>query len=253
MQQIKALKQLLIISKTNSIPERTIRYILKKYLTHGTTKFLPRRGRPVKINNKQLNDLVKTVNNKTDFSQRQIARRFKVHQATISRTLRKRTSIVIRKRRKATKMDSEDQEKRSRKNCGKLYRMILNGCDIVLDDEKYFSLSDDNVQCNQRHCTTYPSTISSDVKYKKNKKCAPKLLLWMAMSSKGTSNIYVHKSKQAITSKIYLNECINARLLPFIEQHHRNDNFIFWPDNASAHYGNIVLDRLKEKKCSICF
>ena len=45
-------------------------------------------------------------------------------------------------------MDSEDQEKRSRKNCGKLYRMILNSCDIVLDDEKYFDLSGDNVQCN---------------------------------------------------------------------------------------------------------
>ena len=63
-----------------------IRYILKKYLTHGTTKFLPRKGGPVKINSKQLNDLVKTVNNKTGISQRQIARRFKVHQATISRT-----------------------------------------------------------------------------------------------------------------------------------------------------------------------
>ena len=67
------------------------------------------------------------------------------------------------------------------------------------------------------------------------------------MSSEDTSNIYVHKSKQVITSNIYLNECINARLLSFIKQHHRNDNFVFWLDNASAHYGNIVLDKLKEK------
>ena len=28
--------------------------------------------------------------------------------------------------------------------------MILNGCDIVLDDEKYFSLSGDDAQYNQR-------------------------------------------------------------------------------------------------------
>ncbi|CAF4199491.1 unnamed protein product, partial [Rotaria sordida] len=27
--------------------------------------------------------------------------------------------------------------------------MILNDCDIVLDDEKYFGLSGDNVQCDQ--------------------------------------------------------------------------------------------------------
>ena len=192
--------------KTKSIPERTIRYILKKYLSHGTTKFLPRKGRPFKINNKQLNGLVKTVNNKNGISQRQIARCFKVHQATISRKSRKRTSIVIRKRRKTPKMDSKDQEKRSRKNCGNLYRMILNGCDIMLDDEKYFGLSGDNVQCNQRYYITDPSITSSDVKYKKKKKYAPKLLVWMAMSSKGTSNIYVHTSKQAITSNVYLNE-----------------------------------------------
>ena len=80
--------------------------------------------------------------------------------------------------------------------------MILNGCDSVLDDEKYFGLSSDNVHCNQRYYTTDPSTTSSDVKYKKKKEYAPKLLVWMGMSSKGTSNIYVHKSKQAITSNI---------------------------------------------------
>ena len=66
-------------------------------------------------------------------------------------------------------MNSEDQEKRSKKNCGKLYRMIFNGYDIVLDDEKYFGSSDDNVQCNQRYYTTHPSTTSSNVKYMKKK------------------------------------------------------------------------------------
>ena len=181
--------------KKRDIPERTIRYILKKYLTYGTTKFLPRKGRPVKINDRLLNELVSTINNKTGLSQRQIARRYNVHQSTISRTLRKRTSVVIRKRRKAPKMNSDNQEKTARKNCGKLYRMILNGCDIILDDEKYFGLSGDNVQCNQRFYTTDPSTTPSDIKYKK-KKFAPKLLIWMAMSSKGVSNVYIHKSKQ---------------------------------------------------------
>ena len=52
--------------------------------------------------------------------------------------------------------------------------MILSGCDIVLDDEKYFSLSGDNVQCNQRYFATDPSTTSSDVKYKQKKKIPAK-------------------------------------------------------------------------------
>lgn len=144
-------------------------------------------------------------------------------------------------------MDSKDQEERARKYCGKLYRLILNGYDIILDDEKYFGLSGDNVQCNQRYYTTNPLTTPSDVKFKKKKKFSPKILVWMAMSSKGVSNIYVHKSEQAISSRIYLNECINKILLPFIEKHHNNDDYVFWPDKASAHYAGIVLDRLNEK------
>ncbi|CAF4437862.1 unnamed protein product [Rotaria sp. Silwood2] len=148
-------------------------------------------------------------------------------------------------------MESVDQEKRARKGCGKLYRVILNGYVIILDDEKYFGLSGDNVQCNQRYYTTNPLTTPSDVKYKKKKKFSPKLLVWMVMLSEGVSDIYVHKSEQAITSNICLNECINKRLLPFIEEHHKNNDFVFWPDKASAHYAGVVLDRLKEKKITI--
>ena len=148
-------------------------------------------------------------------------------------------------------MISDNQEKTARKNCGKLYRMILNGCDIILDDEKYFGLSGDNVQCNQRFYTTDPSTTPSDIKYKKKKKFAPKLLIWMAISSKGVSNVYVHKSKQAITTDIYLNECINKRLLLFIEKHYKRNNYIFWTVKASAHYAGVVIERLRTKNINV--
>lgn len=247
----KSVKTTVNFFKKKNIPERTIRYMLKKYLVHGTTKFLPRTGRPVKITNQQLNGLVQSVDNKTGISQRDIAKRYNVHQTTISRTLKKRTSVVIRKRRKAPKMDSEDQERRSRTNCGKLYRMILNGYDIILDDEKYFGLSGDNVQCNQSYYSVDPSTTPSDVKFKKRKKYAPKILVWMAMSSKGVSNVYVHKSRQAISTDIYLTECVNKRLLPFVEKYHKNDDYVFWPDKASAHYAGRVICRLQEKNVPV--
>jgi hypothetical protein len=89
------------------------------------------------------------------------------------------------------------------------------------------------------------------VKYKKKKKFSPKLLVWMAMPSKGTSDIYIHKSKLATTSDIYLNECINRRLLPFIDAHHKNNDFVFWPGEATAHIGGVVLNRLEEKSIPI--
>ena len=67
------------------------------------------------------------------------------------------------------------------------------------------------------------------------------------MSSKDVSNVYVHRSKQTIRQDTYLNQCINKRLLPFIDKCHQNGNYLFWPDLASAHYSKLVQERLNEK------
>ena len=96
--------------KNQNIPQSTVYYILTKYLKYGITKDRPRSGRPAKLSNIKLNNLVKSVNNRCGLSQRKIARRYRVDQSTISRNLRRRTSIVIRKRRKAPKMNSEEQQ-----------------------------------------------------------------------------------------------------------------------------------------------
>ena len=144
-------------------------------------------------------------------------------------------------------MDNEDQEKRARQNCGKLYRKFLNGCDLILDDEKYFKLSGDNVCGNSYFYSTDPATTPADIKFRKKKKFEPKVMIWMAVWAKGVSDVYVHKSKQAIRQGTYLKECINKRLLPFIEKHHQDGNYLFWPDLASAHYSKSVQERLNEK------
>jgi hypothetical protein len=54
--------------KKRNVPEKTIRYMLRKYLVHKTTYFLPRKGCPTKINDHQLDGLVKTINNRTGLS-----------------------------------------------------------------------------------------------------------------------------------------------------------------------------------------
>ena len=94
------------------ILRQTIYNILNKYLKYGQTKFLPRSGRPLELSKGQINQLVKCVNNHCGVSQRKLAKRFHVHQSTISRNLRARTSVVIRKRRKAPKMNNKAQEKK---------------------------------------------------------------------------------------------------------------------------------------------
>ena len=202
-------------------------YVLKKYLQYGTTKDLSRIGRSLKLSKKNLNNIVKSVNNRCGLSQRKIARRFKVHYSTISRNLQRRTSIVIRNCRKAPKMNNKQQQVRVWKNCGKLYRKLLNGCDLIIDDEKYFKLTGNNIIGNRYFYSTDPATASPKVKFQCKTKFEAKVMIWMGMSSNGTSDIYVHKSIQAVNQETYLKECINKRLLPFIAKYHSNGNYLF--------------------------
>ena len=76
-------------------------------------------------------------------------------------------------------------------------------------------------------------------------KFEPKLLVWMAVSQKGISSIYVHRSTIAIKQETYLHDCIRKRLLSFINRHHKNDNVLFWPDLASSHYSKQVQEFLQ--------
>ena len=175
-----------------------------------------------------MNNIVKPVNNRCGLSQRKIARQFKVHYSTISRIRQRRTSIVIRKRREVPKMNNEQQQVRTRKNCGKLYRKLLNGCDLVMDDGKYFKLTGNNVTGNRYFYSTDSAAAPSKVKFQCKTKFEAKVMIWMVMSSKGTSDVYVHKSIQAVNQETYLKECINKRLLPFIAKYiHSNGNYLF--------------------------
>ena len=83
----KSIKTTVNYFKKQNVPQSMIYYVLKKYLQYGTIKDRSRSDRPLKLSKKNLNNIVKSVNNRCGLSQRKIARRFKVHYSTISRNL----------------------------------------------------------------------------------------------------------------------------------------------------------------------
>jgi len=72
-------------------------------------------------------------------------------------------------------------------------------------------------------------------KFKRKAKYEPKLMCWMAISLRGHSKPYFHSSRSALDSKIYNENCIKNCLVPFIKKYDPNNDFMFWPDGASAH------------------
>ena len=73
-----------------------------------------------------------------------------------------------------------------------------------------------------------------------------KLLVWMA--PRGVISIYIVPSGQAVNQEIYLKECLQKRLQPFINKYYRDTKYIFWLDLATSHYANSVTKWLKTQK-----
>ena len=46
---------------------------------------------------------------------------------------------------------------------------------------------------------------------------------------------------------LYKEQCFERRFIPFINSYHSNCQCIFWPDLASTHYANSVLEFMVEK------
>ena len=87
---------------------------------------------------------------------------------------------------------------------------MLNDDDLIIDDEK-LSVNDD---LGKRYFySTNPSAASPNIRFAERTKSECKVMVWMVISAKGISNVYVHRGKQAPDQKIYLKECINRSFI----------------------------------------
>ena len=109
---------------------------------------------------------------------------------------------------------------------------------IIVDDEKYFTFSGEETPGNAGFYSSNKENIPDDVKFKSKQKFEPKILVWLALSSKGISTPFIGTTKgPAVDTDVYIGKCL-PKLLKFIEKHHLDDKYIFWPDLASSHYAN---------------
>ncbi|CAF4403061.1 unnamed protein product [Didymodactylos carnosus] len=152
------------------------------------------------------------------------------------------------KRQRAPKYNQKQLEQIPSK-CRKLRREITDyETFIIVDDEKYFTFSGDDMLENAGFYASDKENTPPDVRYKCKQKFAPKILVWLALSSKGISRPYIGTTKgPAVTGDVYVEKCL-LKLLTFINKHHPDDKYIFWPDLASSHYAQQTTEWLNERK-----
>lgn len=231
---------------SENYPRSTIYNILKRYEDGLSVDRTPKTGRPPKLNKRKLAQLKKLASETIGASQRKLARTMGVSQSTIHYNLKK-LNLKRYKRVNAPKYSDVQLEQVPIK-CRKLLNAVQSRKKfIVMDDEKYFTLSNSSTAGNAGFYTTNIKTTSAHVKFAFKKKFEPKVLVWLAISSKGVSKPFINTTKGfALNAQTYMGSCL-PNLVEFIEENHREDDFIFWPDLASCHYAKTVQAWLQRK------
>lgn len=84
--------------------------------------------------------------------------------------------------------------------------------------------------------------VARRFKYQQLCKFPRKYMLWQAICSCGLkSPSYI--ARGTMTSKIYIEQCLQKRLLPFILKHDQKP--LFWPDLAAIHYSKVTQEWYK--------
>lgn len=179
-------------------------------------------------------------------SYRWLARKFQCDDKTIKRRIES-LGIKRKKRRRIPKVTLTQRITQ----WYRLQRLVnalndeLGECDFIQDDESYFKLSDDTH--NRYYFTENSEEEDEAVKCIRKEKFEKEVLVWAAISPRGASEILVHvNSKQNVGSSFYRKFCIKDHLLPKIQVLYPDCKYIFWPDNASAHYAAETLEVYEE-------
>ena len=230
-----------------NITRRDIYKILERADNESGHKRVRGSGRVAKIMTPVAIKRLKTMFDHSDrVSTRQAARKFGCTHSHIIKTLAKHTNINAFKKKNIP--DRKDGQKERIKACiDRLYRNS-QGKSIILDDESYFTLTHSTINGNNIFYSSDRNETPSSVKYRKNLKFEPKVLVWIAASEKGLSEPFFVSSGLAVNQFIYKKDCIEERLVPFINAHHADGNYVFWSDLASSHYAKSVIDCFEAQK-----
>jgi hypothetical protein len=95
---------------------------------------------------------------------------------------------------------------------------------------------------NDGYYTKDKKTCPDDVRFIGEDKFLKQMLVWIAISEDGASQPVIRPVRaEAINQNIYINECLEKKLLPIIKKHYPDNNYIFLPDLATSHYAKATV------------
>ena len=133
----------------------------------------------------------------------------------------------------------------------RLYRKLLsNNLERIMNDEKYFTLTNESMSTNRGFYTAAPDIMPSGAKFKHIQKYSTKILVLIAIHEKGVSKPFFSKQAQAINEITYLKQCVKSRLLSFIRSCHNREKVLLWSDLVTSHYTITTINFFEEQQIS---
>jgi hypothetical protein len=120
-----------------------------------------------------------------------------------------------------------------------------------MDDESYFTLQHHSMPGNSYYYSTARGDAPDHLQFADTKKFEEKLMIWLAISEEGISQPFFKPSGIAVNKEVYSSECIERRLVPFIEEFHDDGHYLFWPDLASSHYAHLTMDTFEKNNVAV--
>ncbi|KAF2902624.1 hypothetical protein ILUMI_03558 [Ignelater luminosus] len=232
--------------KNQNYSESTIRRAVKRYTQTGSSKFKTIPGRKADVmTNEKIKRMTKAFEKNPETSVREMAAKLSVAPSTLQ-YWKLKEGVIGRKKKTAPKY-TEDQEVRVQKGAGKLYKKLIpSGGAIVIDDETFVPVDPSQVPGNRFINYRDISHVKDKNLFKQKTKFYKHFLVWQTIDEQGrVSEPFI--TNGTINGKIYDEECIKKRLLPFIKEHYKIEDVLFWPDMATSHYSTEVINLLKSE------
>lgn len=137
-------------------------------------------------------------------------------------------------------------DRNAQKNCeaktraGKLYTNFVKKFECcVMDDETYVLSDFSQLPGQEFYVADARGNVPEKFRTQRRSKFPRKYLVWQAICSCGErSQNFV--TTGTINTEIYIKQCLQKRLLPFLRSH--DVSSYFWPDLASCHYSKAALE-----------
>lgn len=230
------------IARELNFHHTTVSKVIKRYKETLSVERKPGSGRKKGFVDKKLaNKILRSLKVHPELSDNDRAKKYHTSRSTVIRIRQANNYKSYRARKYPNRTDKQNIT--IKKRLRKLYDEILTkhgGC-VIMDDETYVKLDFNQLPGQKFYTSLRRGNVPPKYKYIYMDKFAKKLMIWQAICSCGRkSEVFI--TSETMTRQVYIAECLEKRLLHFIQSH--RTPIIFWPDLASCHYSKVTTEWL---------